>query len=123
MLDGKKIGLKIPTPIIRNSPKNIKSRKNLKDQIVKPISIGSLTNNDRKYTVQTNMVNTDVPLKDLKYCPAYFQEYINKDYDIRLTVVGRKIFPVKIISDDNIDWRHPGISNSYESIEMPKDVV
>ncbi|MDF5706640.1 MAG: hypothetical protein PUP90_02890 [Nostoc sp. S4] len=45
----------------------------------------------------------------IKNCPTLFQEYIDKKYDLRVTVVGKDIYPVAIYSQDNdlsrVDFR------------------
>ena len=41
-------------------------------------------------------------------CPVQFQEHIPAKFDIRVTIIGRKIFATKILSQNsipNIDWR------------------
>jgi len=41
--------------------------------------------------------------------PSIFQEYIEKDYELRITVVGERVFSAKVESQHNektkIDWR------------------
>lgn len=47
--------------------------------------------------------------ESIKATPCMFQEYIDKDYELRVTVVGEKVFAIKIFSQDypetRVDWR------------------
>lgn len=94
-----------------------------KNNIVKPISTGSVDYGDKKEVVQTNLVNDSYSLESLKYCPAYFQEYIDKEYEVRLTIVGNFVFPVKISSENNVDWRTPDNNVKYELISIPEEII
>jgi len=38
------------------------------------------------------------PLEDLKKSPAFFNNFIDKEHDLRVTVVGERIFSVRILS-------------------------
>jgi glutathione synthase/RimK-type ligase-like ATP-grasp enzyme len=58
----------------------------------------------------------------LKYCPSYFQKYINKDHEIRLTIIGENCYCSKIISEDNVDWRRQNNLVSYEAYSIPKKI-
>jgi len=52
-----------------------------------------------------------------------FQDYIEKDYDLRITFVGEQMFPVRIDSQDKVDWRRPENTVSYGLVDVPSDVV
>ena len=118
-LKAKEIGLNLPEAWITNSVQAISFEQAL---IVKPISNGEIVNGMEKIFVQTNMVDSKHGTENLKYCPAYFQKFIDKDFDLRVTVVGQNIFPVKINSTDKVDWRHPGAKLSYEKFEISHSV-
>lgn len=52
----------------------------------------------------------------------YFQELVDKSYDIRLTVVGERSFPCKISTTQGVDWRvvpEEGLSFEATSISLP----
>lgn len=54
-------------------------------------------------------------MKDVAYCPSFFQEYISKKVEIRVTVVGNKVFSCQIHSQESEktkdDWRHYDLEN------------
>lgn len=64
---------------------------------------------------------------DLKYAPVIFQNYVSKRLELRITVVGRKIFSCAIHSQDSpvtkIDWRHYDLEKvKHEPYQLPEDV-
>lgn len=90
--------------------------------IVKPISVGYVSYDDKKEYVQTNEYNPNVNNDGLKYSPTYFQKYIKKDYEVRATFVLNQAFTVKIISKDEIDWRRKNNTLEYKLIDIPNDI-
>ena len=63
---------------------------------------------------------------NIEQAPCIFQEYIEKDFELRITVVGKKVFPIKIQSQQNnitkFDWRKDQINIDYEIFELPKGI-
>jgi glutathione synthase/RimK-type ligase-like ATP-grasp enzyme len=71
------------------------------------------------------------PLEELdsvRMCPVTIQKYIEKDYEIRATVVGEKIFAALIDTKNaspeaKIDFRHYDWANTpYYPLELPETV-
>ena len=58
--------------------------------------------------------------------PLYLQKEIEKDSDIRVTVVGNKIFSAKISSQElevsKVDWRKSESMLSHKRINLPKQI-
>lgn len=59
--------------------------------------------------------------------PVIVQPYIEKLYELRITVVGSKVFTCKIDSQSSplteVDWRHYDLENvSHESVELPASI-
>ena len=64
-------------------------------------------------------------LENVKYAPVIFQSYIEADVDLRITVVGDKIFPAAIHSQDTsykVDFRMDIGQARIESATLPTDV-
>lgn len=64
-------------------------------------------------------------LDSVKYAPVLFQEYIPKNIEIRVTVVGNKVFSCEIHSQDSEktldDWRHYDLKNVKHAVhKLPK---
>ena len=127
----KEIGFAIPKSLISSYHSEclnfIESHKN--DCIVKPIKSGLVSDgidgNDK--VVFTNHINSAILNNaDLNHFPNYIQEHIHKKGDIRVTVVGNKIFAAFIDSqkDDSAitDWRSTSSSLEHKSIILPDPI-
>lgn len=119
-----KLGLTIPESLITNDGKAAQAFCAAKPSIIKPISIGKLYDGDDTIVFQTNQVKDNVSVNNLEYCPSYFQECCEKDYELRVTIVGKKVFPVRIDSqlheETRIDWRVNPSLLSYSETQIPK---
>ena len=66
--------------------------------------------------------------ESLKICPVIIQQFIEKDYEIRATIVGDTIFASSIDTKNasqeaQIDWRHYDWENTpYYPVKLPKEV-
>lgn len=64
----------------------------------------------------------------IKFTPALFQELLEKRYEVRVTVVGEKVFAVTIDSQaheaTSLDWRNAAYVDklNYELIDLPPAV-
>lgn len=99
----RKIGFKIPKTIFSNSPIEIVNFfKGSQGRVVYK-TFNSL--------IPTTLL-TEEMLQDgegLRWTPGIYQEYIEKAYELRVTVVGRRVFTVRIDSQGTsrgkVDWR------------------
>lgn len=122
----KKVGFNIPQSLITNS--NVFADEFIKKSkaIVKPISVGKInykdkTGRDKIGIIQTNLVNKNIEFDGLELSPAYFQSYITKDYELRVTVVNKKFYSIKIETDDDIDWRKSD-DIKYSFVCLPNNI-
>lgn len=90
--------------------------------IVKPLASGTIEHAKSKEIIQTNIYDPSITDDLIKYTPAYFQELLEKDYEIRATFTGKESFSVKIISENKVDWRKKGNQITYEIGELPSDI-
>jgi glutathione synthase/RimK-type ligase-like ATP-grasp enzyme len=124
----KKIGFRIPKTMITNYNDSAYQfiKTNRFNCILKPIRSGFVDDPDNPRVIFTNKINKSKvkELKRIKYCPSIFQNNIEKEADVRVTVVGEKLFPVKIESQEyeesRIDWRRGTNIISHKYIELPK---
>jgi len=72
---------------------------------------------------------TDDMLEDadlLALTPGIYQSYINKAYELRVNMFGRKIVTAKINNQGNaateIDWRPNVFETSLELYELPQEI-
>jgi glutathione synthase/RimK-type ligase-like ATP-grasp enzyme len=61
--------------------------------------------------------------ENISQMPIYIQKYICKKYEARLTFINRKMFAVRIDSEDKVDWRRNYAGNKYCKIEVPQNIV
>lgn len=124
----KEIGFKIPNTIVTNQHSVLKKfiEANNQNIIVKPLSQGRIKNKTGFKTIFTSLLTADVieNLDTYSLTPSIFQEYIKKEYELRVTIVGNKIFSAKVNSQEydetKIDWRKSKIP--FEKYKLPKDI-
>lgn len=125
------VGLRVPRTLITSEPRTV--RKFYEEcnsrMIVKILSPSPMLD----YVIYTNRV-TDEDMQHIdstRQSPSIFQEYIDKDYELRVTVVGKEIFSAKIDSqrdvETSIDWRKKPQLNDHgvkmESVKLPDHVT
>ena len=124
------IGLNIPDTIVTSIPNRasefINSHGNC---IVKPVKTGLIEDKEsQKYIFTTELPSKESVFVDrVRYCPTLIQMKIDKAYDIRLTMVGVKIFPARINSqafeETKVDWRKGDrIDLQYEKLDLPRAI-
>jgi len=113
----KKLDFNIPTSIIGNDANLIEEERMNNTWIAKPLTTGKLHDNA---IVQTNIVKSLV--NNLELSPTYFQKYIKKEYELRITVINDIFYTVKIEASDVVDWRRNERKNNYKLIDIPSVV-
>lgn len=62
----------------------------------------------------------------ISMCPTLIQEYCEKDHELRVTVIGSKVFAVKIDSQMNmetkIDWRSNTLLSPHSKCQLPERI-
>ncbi len=65
-------------------------------------------------------------LDSLRVVPGFFQQLIPKRYELRVTVIGQRVFAASIHSQDDdrtrIDYRDFSAEIRYEAVELPADI-
>lgn len=122
LMIAKNIGFSVPQTIISNSLgfEKLPSTK----FIIKSMDTVLLKENDDCYFTYTSKANPeDFTLDKTKQAPITFQEYIEDKLDIRVTIVGSKVYAVAIKSNGNAisdDWRTLKKEDlEYIDIELP----
>jgi len=81
------------------------------------------------YAVYTTLVGESelASLDSVRLTPCLFQEYIPKQVELRVTVIGDEIFAAEIHSQEHektrVDWRHYDVSIPYRKATLPADVA
>lgn len=123
-----KIGFKIPDTIITNNHNKLREfiLKHHNNVIIKPIRQGRFIHREGFKTIFTNKIDIEKIklLTDFDLTPSIFQEYVSKEYEVRVTVVENKVFSAKVNSqlknETKIDWRKEKIP--FEKYDLPKSI-
>ncbi|MEZ8131492.1 MvdC/MvdD family ATP grasp protein [Enterovibrio norvegicus] len=124
----RKVGFSIPDTYISNDVSCVMNLQKKHDLIAKPLKQALLGGDNEKviFTTRIDEVSEEHS-KSLKLAPVIFQSEIEKKFDVRVTVIGEKIFPVAIWSqvsnETTVDWRKGGkIDLKHECIQLPNDI-
>ncbi len=128
-----KIGFRIPETCITNNPDEVRSFiKSIQGEAICKMQSGfAIYEGDVENVVFTNVVSEENldELDSLQYCPMKFQRKLDKQRELRITVVGRKIFPFEIDSqqfeDAKVDWRKDGVNilQDWVPTELPTEIT
>ena len=116
-----KAGLRIPKTAITNRQEDVLAQ----EKIWGPLVYKTLGGTDFGFfeTRKFDAAEDGHDLRMLSTCPTIFQEYVEGDYDVRVTVVGRKCFPAKV---DFMSGQHPVDSRidpkNFIAFELPKEI-
>lgn len=110
------IGFLMPSTLITNDNLSVTDFIK-KKSIIKPLTTGKVLEKGSCEIYQTNIIEKIED--DISLTPAYLQGYVEKEYEVRVTIVGEKVFPVRIDFHNRIDWRKDEEKNKYSIIQLP----
>lgn len=115
------IGMNIPKTCITNSPERVQKFYHQCDgkMVYKTLHLPIIDLKDERgiWGVPTSLVDSGLldKIDLIKQSGGIFQEYVEKDYEIRVTVIGDNVFAAKLDSQKEpsakIDWREAILSN------------
>jgi glutathione synthase/RimK-type ligase-like ATP-grasp enzyme len=127
-----RVGLAIPKTYLGADPEiaaeEIRSLQAAgKRACMKPIESRFLTIAGEKFAGFTTLIENDDldELQSLRDCPTTIQEYVEKDYELRIAVVGKRSFACRIDSQlaggaTAVDWRRYNIPKTpHASYDLP----
>lgn len=125
------LGFEIPDTLVTNSPEIAREFYYRHDSniITKPLDQPYLEADDQYFLIYTHKIEEEdlEKLNLVSNSPTLFQEFIPKKLELRITIVGDKIFTASIDSQASektrIDWRNYDFQNvTHASFELPKKV-
>jgi len=126
----KKLGFNIPESIITNSPGEVKEFKDHYNAVGKPLRQALFVSNDNESVIFTNRLGKlgERDSSSISLVPIIVQREVVKKFDVRVTVVGEKVFPVAIYSqsyeETEIDWRKGSRTDlKHEKIELESSLI
>ncbi len=126
----RRIGLAMPATLITSDPDKVRKfyGDNGGDVVVKLFAMSPVLNK----VVYTNRVTLEhmKQVESVRRSPSIFQARVEKEYELRITVVGNELFPVKILSQRDeetaLDWRRKPKLNDFEvrmePTDLPRDI-
>ena len=118
------IGLRIPNTLITSSPKEARAFLDSRSDSKTICKSFSATEDDWR---ETRIVTDEelTQLDSVALAPVIFQEYIEAAYDLRITVVGKRLFAAAIYSQETsykIDFRMDIANAGIEPVELPVEI-
>ena len=129
--------IQVPFTLLTNSKVDLDTFANVVNKaVIKPIAADGLELDDKheipftSRQVSPENLNS-ISKEDLELCPTFMQEYIEKEYELRVTAIGQNILCCKIDSQKlpkgkgREDWREGydhGLSEAEEWIDCPKEI-
>lgn len=126
------VGFTTPQTILTNSPEGASSfyRDSDGGLIYKPLLFSKIDRGEKNNLLYTNLINeTDAQQLNLvHYSPTLLQHHITKKHELRVTVVGQRVFAVEIHSQELLqaryDWRRANpLELSHIPCELPPNVA
>ena len=126
-------GFAVPETLISRDPQRIRERHRAwEGRTVAKLVGGQIpaADVDRQYVVHTTLLEPEDLANDdaLSAAPAIYQRYVEKDHELRVTVVGDEAFATRIDSQEHpgglVDWRRAGPEDLRLSVaELDPDVT
>lgn len=131
------LGFKVPASLVTNCAQQVRLFKQqvAGEIIFKPLSSSLLaadtvTESERiAEGIATTIVDDEMManLDSVNELPCHFQEYIAKQYELRVTVIAGQIFAAKIHSQDDVrtavDSRDISANIIYAATQLPPDIA
>jgi len=125
-----RLGLEIPRTLVTNDPKEAKRFFGLCSNkvIIKCLGWAVVEEKSETNVIYTNVVRKkDIEnVEKVRYTPTLFQEYVPKEIELRITVVGKKVFAAEIHSQTHEitrhDWRRDALNLPHKEHQLPKEI-
>jgi glutathione synthase/RimK-type ligase-like ATP-grasp enzyme len=114
-----RVGLNVPDTAFTNDPAAVVNLFERHERVIyKPVKTFLVDEEHVIYTNEIHLEDVRQAPESIRMAPGIFQELVEKDYELRITVVGDRFFPVRINSQDRavtqVDWRHSQLEDMYE---------
>lgn len=125
-----KVGFEIPNTYIGNNPSDIinfeKESKNIIYKTFLPTRWTDKKTDSHFYLYTARVCASDLQNDfALKTCPGIYQEYVDKSYEIRVTIMGDVVIAAQLLTQENketmIDWRRTSVMKVHP-YKLPLDI-
>ena len=138
-----KLGVKVPKTLVTTKPEDLNDFFKLcKGKVIYKTLSGAALGVTRDFTSATSQIEDETRYtkttlldashlvdhgQEISHAPCLFQEYVEKAYELRVTIIGDSIFPVKIDSqsqeETKIDWRHYDVPMRLSMTSLPNEIA
>ncbi len=128
------MGLNTPSSLVTNSYEELvnfykKHNEKIVIKIFHPVEI-QLPNSKKQLVIYTNLLTKNIIDQfkiNIKNSPVFVQEYIEKELELRITIVGKRIFACAIYSQNSErtkhDWRRYDFDKvRHEEFKLPLEI-
>jgi len=126
------VGLELPRTLVTNEPAAVRAFwDECRGRVVaKMMASFAVYEDGQEKVVFTNpLAEADLgALEGLRLCPMTFQERVEKARELRVTIVGQRVFTAAVDSNAlqraQTDWRREGLAliDRWEKAELPREV-
>lgn len=132
-----RFGFNVPATLLSNQPEEVREfyQKQNQNIIMKSIAESSVQLDSIKpEDIVTTGISTTVITEEhlamldaVREFPCQFQAYVEKQYELRITVVGKQLFVAKIDSQSDertrIDFRDFSVDIAYQAWQLPDEIA
>jgi glutathione synthase/RimK-type ligase-like ATP-grasp enzyme len=114
------VGLRFPKTLVSNDPQAVaRFRERVGDVVVKALDAPLVVvDGTEAFMFTTQVTDGDLDSESLTAAPMIFQARIEPRVDVRVTVVGDKVFAARAVGVTAQDWRLESIPVSFEPTEI-----
>ena len=121
----REVGLETPRTLVANDPS--RARSFIESLGAERVVYKAFSATQAEWRETRLVTSREMGLLDsVRYAPVIFQEYIEAEVDLRITVVGNDIFPAAIHSQKSaykVDFRMDMLNAKVEAFQLPSKVV
>jgi len=120
-----RFGLSVPPTLVTNDPDQARRfAEEFGPVVYKPLWNSDYADSDgRALTVWVEELDPDTLDAGVRHTAHLFQKLVDKQADLRVTVVGEELFAVRIDGAAGLDWRRSYETLSYTLVQAPPDVA
>ncbi|MEU8621452.1 ATP-grasp ribosomal peptide maturase [Streptomyces sp. NPDC048623] len=117
-----RLGLTVPPTLVTNEPDEARKFTSSHDRVIyKTLRWTPYQRDGVPMAGWVDVVTATEIDESLKAAPHLFQAVVDKAADLRVLIVGRQVFAVRITSD-LLDWRKDYSALSYDVVDLPGTV-
>ncbi len=128
LFTARELGFDIPRTVVTNDPNEVRRfvENSPRQVIYKGLSQPRDMEAGKVFFTGVLTPERLAKIDSIRITPGIFQERVDKAYELRVTVVGSRMFSVKIDSqahsETTLDWRRSLHDVAYEPVELPRNI-